>query len=78
MNELEKLLRKISARERQRLLEAIEQILSDNMVRLDVKKLAGKKILRVRIGRFRILFSHDHTGAVVIHAIRLRNEETYR
>jgi mRNA-degrading endonuclease RelE of RelBE toxin-antitoxin system len=78
MREIEKLLRKISAKERASLLGFLEQ-LSAQIKRnsLDIKKLAGSDLYRARKGSFRIIF-HYEKNAPVVDSIRLRNDNTYR
>ena len=78
MKEIEKLLRKISAKERAVVLAFLEQ-LPDKTKHgvLDVKKLAGSDLYRARKGNFRIIF-HYEGNAPVVDSIRLRNDNTYR
>ncbi len=79
MNKIEKLLRKASKKDRQRLLEVIMVLRSGVAIGLKVKKLAGSHFYRVRVGKYRVVFSMDmHNKTVVIEAIRLRNEGTYK
>jgi mRNA interferase RelE/StbE len=43
----------------------------------DVKKLKGRPELRLRIGRYRVIFTEDSTTVLAIY-IGKRGEETYR
>jgi len=74
----EKLLRKITAKERASLLAFLEQLPDKNKHGvLDVKKLAGSDFYRARKGSFRIIF-HYESNVPIIDSIRLRNDNTYR
>ena len=78
MNKIEKLLRKISASDRERLLAVIERLITGNTEGFDIKKLHNSDFYRVRSGRFRIIFHHDEISKeVIIDSIKLRNEKTY-
>ena len=78
MDSLDKLLKKSSPKEKVLILTALEEI-RDPLRRelLDIVKLAGHECYRVRKGRFRIIFHLEH-DRVVIDAVRLRNEKTYK
>lgn len=78
MRDIEKLLRKLSKKERQVLLAVIEALLKKEHGGLSIKKLQGSDLCRVRKGNFRIIFHYDSKGAVVVDSIRLRREDTYR
>ena len=77
MNDIEKLFRKISRKDREALCLVIERILKQEKD-LAIKKLKGGEFYRVRRGNFRIIFHHSSNGDVVIDSIRLRNESTYK
>ena len=78
MNETEKLLRKISRRERDELLAVIDSLdIESERQRLQPIKLKGSDLYRVRVGRFRIIF-HIENGIAITDAVRLRNEKTYK
>jgi len=54
MDRADKLIRKLSEKERVKVIRAIELILVGDIARLDVKKLKGEKnIFRVRVGDLR-------------------------
>ncbi|MCX6735823.1 MAG: hypothetical protein NTZ13_01950 [Candidatus Parcubacteria bacterium] len=77
MKEIEKLLRKISAKERAGLLAFLEQLsVKNEHGNLDVKKLKGSDLFRARKGNFRIIF-HYEEKEITIDSIRLRNDNTY-
>ena len=78
MNETEKLLRRITKREREELLAMIDSLsIQNERMLLQPIKLKGTKLYRVRKGDFRIIFHLESTRAVV-DAVRFRNEKTYK
>lgn len=78
MNKIEKLLRKISKKDRDSLLAVIEEIISGkNISHLKPIKLEGLELYRIRKGNFRIIF-HKENKECVIDSIKLRNENTYK
>ena len=80
MDSIDKLLARIPKKHRLQLLEALE-CLSDPSERevLKPEKLTGsKKLFRVRVGNYRIIFHTDERNCAIIDDIRLRNESTYR
>lgn len=76
MDRLEKLFRKISIKDKNRLDSLVEQLLSGGKG-LNIKKLEKSDFYRCRKGRFRIIF-HYEQGDIIIDSIRLRNESTYK
>ena len=78
MDKIEKLFRKISKPERQRLRLVLELLSKKDFKSLDIKKLKGQDFYRVRKGRFRIIFRINKNKQVKIFAIKIRNEGTYR
>lgn len=78
MREIEKLLRKISKKDRDTLLVLIESLIDKKYKGLVVKKLKGSDFYRIRKGSFRVIFHYSDNGDVVIDSIRLRNENTYK
>lgn len=76
MNDLEKLFRKISGKERDLLNALINQLLSGGGG-LNVKKLENSDFYRCRKGRFRIIF-HYNKSKIVVDSIRMRKEDTYK
>lgn len=77
MDKIEKLLRKISLTDRQQLSEIIEKLINGKKIGLDIKKLKNSDFYRLRSGRFRIIF-HKELKEIIIDAIKLRNENTYK
>lgn len=78
MNKIEKLLRKISKKDRDALLIILEELLvSKNIKHLKPTKLQGLDLYRIRKGNFRIIFHKEH-GEVVVDSIKVRNENTYK
>ena len=76
MEHLEKVLRKLSGKERALVEKALNKLKSGvDSVRM--KKLRGEDCLRIRVGTYRILV-HFENGAVVVDDIRKRNEGTYK
>jgi len=77
MNKLEKLLRKISEKERKLLKEIINKLIIGKVEEMDIKKIKGADFLRLRKGRFRIIF-HYNKNNVIIDSVKIRNENTYK
>ena len=77
MDNIEKLFRKITVKERALLSEISEKLINGETAGLNIKKLSGSDFYRLRKGVFRIIFHHKN-GAPIIDSIRLKNEKTYR
>ncbi|MBU0596712.1 type II toxin-antitoxin system RelE/ParE family toxin [Patescibacteria group bacterium] len=77
MDKIEKLLRKISKKQREFLLGVIKKLLSGKNEGLDIKKLKDTDFYRLRSGRFRIIF-HKENNEIIIDGIKLRDENTYK
>ena len=77
MDKIEKLLRKISRQDRQRLLEATEKLIQGETNGLKIKKITNSDFYRLRLGRFRIIF-HYEKKEVIIDSIKLRDKNMYR
>ena len=78
MGRIDKFLKRLTLEEREGIISCLEDILSGNFERLDVKKLRGQKYFyRVRLGDIRIIFTKQKDGIRVI-AIERRNDNTYR
>ena len=77
MNKIAKLLKRIGEKDRRAALAALEK-LSDGEQResLDIKKIEDTNFLRVRQGKFRIIFHYDK-GSAVVDSIKMRSENTY-
>lgn len=78
MRELEKLLRKISKKDQLALLEEMSFLVLKKPQLLNIKKLQGSDFYRSRKGNFRIIFHYDITQKVIIDAVRLKGEDTYK
>lgn len=79
MDRIEKLLSKISKKDRRRLLYIVEVLVSGNKKGMDIVKIKNSDFFRLRSGRFRIIFHYeDITRDIVIDSIKLRNEKTYK
>lgn len=78
MNKIEKLLNKISKKDREALLLVIETLLTQNNIsRLKPIKLKGLELYRIRKGNFRIIFHKEH-GELIIDSVKVRSEKTYK
>lgn len=78
MNNIEKFLRKLSKKEQEVFMLVFLQLKKDYSKVPHVKPLQGMKgWFRVRVGRYRIIFSVT-AGQVGIQRIRKRDEQTYR
>ena len=77
MTPIEKLFRKISRKEREFIVALVDLLISGKTKTLRIEKLSGGDLYKVRKGHFRLIF-HYENKAVIIDAIRLRNEKTYR
>jgi mRNA-degrading endonuclease RelE of RelBE toxin-antitoxin system len=77
MDKISKLFKKIGEKDRKALLAAMEK-LADSGQRgsLDIKKIEDTDFLRLRQGKFRIIFHYSQKD-VIIDSIRMRNESTY-
>lgn len=77
MDKSEKLLRKLSKEDRDRIKIAIALIHTNNFEMLDFKKLSGSSDLyRVRIGKFRIKFRIHPKYNEILEIVR-RSDNTY-
>ncbi len=74
MDAIEKLLKKISKKNKGNLLRAMLLIQHGEISGI---KLKGVEIYRVRVGNYRILYRIEKK-MVVIDGIRRRNEKTYK
>ena len=77
MNKIEKLLKKISKKDRDALYLVIEEIISgDDITHLKPIRLEGLELYRIRKGNFRIIF-HKEGSVFVIDSIKIRDDTTY-
>lgn len=78
MDKVTKLLKKLSAKERERLEEMLALLLSDNVSSLDIKKLKGvDDVYRVRTGDLRVIFQKQGKEVRILEVSR-RDESTYK
>ncbi len=77
MNKIEKLLRKISKKDREKLLKLLTYILSGGSQKLKIIKSHNPDFFRLRYGNFRIIF-HKQNKEIIIDSIKLRNNKTYK
>jgi mRNA-degrading endonuclease RelE of RelBE toxin-antitoxin system len=77
MDAIKKALKKLSAKERDRVKEILTKLASGKTQGLDIKKLQGRDdIFRVRKGDIRIVY-RKNGGTISILLIERRNEKTY-
>lgn len=74
MNSIEKLLKKISKKDKEKILIFMEEVVKGNIKGI---KLKGINQYRIRVGGFRIKYSIKD-GKQVIDEVRRRDENTYR
>ena len=77
MDKIKKLFKKLSTTDRVALAEALELLAVNNLEGLDIKKLAGGNLWRLRVGNFRIIFKR-HNAENIVYEIRRRDENTYQ
>jgi mRNA interferase RelE/StbE len=80
VDKIEKFLRSLNAKEQEAVLLVMQQLKADPFTVPSVVRLSGMKDwYRVRLGRYRILFTIDpKTREVEIKRIGRRNEKTYK
>lgn len=76
MNDIEKVLRKVSPHNKIILLGILRALKQGETGNFRIEKLSGSDFHKTRKGNFRFIF-HYENGAIVIDAVRLRNEKTY-
>jgi mRNA-degrading endonuclease RelE of RelBE toxin-antitoxin system len=78
MDKVSKSLKKLHAKERERVKAILEQLETGNTTRLDLQKLSGQKdIYRVRKGDLRVIYLQNKKGVFIL-AIERRSEKTYK
>lgn len=78
MDDIEKRIRKMSPSEQEVYRSLLRRIVQNNLANLDVRKLKEVgDIFRVRVGKWRIVFTH-RAGKNEILRLGRRNESTYR
>lgn len=77
MNDIEKLLRRVSPHDKIILLETLHALECGETEKFRIEKLSGNDFYKMRKGNFRFVF-HYENEAIVVDTVRLRNEKTYR
>lgn len=78
MSKIEKQLRDIPLKYRERVFIAIGRLMERDFAVLDRKQLKGyENIFRIRVGNYRIIY-HDDDERIELKAIRRRDEKTYK
>lgn len=78
VDRINKALRRMSAKERARILELLELIRAGRISALDLKKLQGvEHTYRIRKGGFRIIFHMVSRDSIRIIDIERRSDTTY-
>mgnify|MGYP001603984886 FL=1 len=72
MNNIEKLLRKISVHDKTVLLETLRDLKRGDLEKLRLEKISGSESYKLRKGNFRIIF-HYENGKIIIDTVRPRN-----
>lgn len=79
MEKANKILRRLSQKERGTIERLVERIISGDLGGLDIKKLKGlKNLFRVRKGSIRIIFELKYGKDPNIISIERKNETTYK
>ncbi len=78
MDKIDKLLAKLSDKERRKIKETLTKILAGKTSDFDVKKLKNRTdIFRVRIGNLRVIYKEEKEQISIL-AVSRRNENTYK
>lgn len=79
MDRIEKALKKLNHKERQKFKDILVQINDGDFRNLDLKKLKGRTdIYRVRKGNIRVIFYKTKNDSIKILAIERRRSKTYK
>ena len=78
MNEIEKLFRKINKKDSLILRDEIHSLFQKKYERGNIKKLQGSDFYRLRKGKFRIIFHYEGKNEIVIDAVRIKSDDTYK
>ena len=77
MDKVEKQLQKMPLYDRNRVMDVMEQIIHRNFSGLNRKQLTGfRKIFRVRVGNYRIIYFDDGHD-IQFESVGRKNESTY-
>jgi mRNA interferase RelE/StbE len=78
MDRVEKYLRRLEKYERQRVQSVLEQLVCNELEKLDVKKLRGyDDIFRVRVGTTRVIYRKQGDDVRILDVAK-RDERTYK
>jgi len=78
MDKISKALRRLTAKEREKIKETLVKIKTGDFFGLDLKKLNDREdVFRVRKGNLRIIFRADKNKKIFILAVERRNDNTY-
>lgn len=79
VDRIQKILNKISPKEKSELLAIAQDIERENVAQYDIKKLKGfDDIYRIRKGKFRLIYRVESPGRNKVLAIERRNDNTYK
>ena len=79
MDKVTKFFQKLSKQESAKFLEIKKQVLAGNFENLDIKTIKSKPdFFRVRLGRYRLVFSGKKTGNIKLLKIVKRDEQSYK
>ncbi len=79
MDDLEKLLSRMSIKDQTRVLEIMRLLKLGQTNNIKIQKLKNSALFRVRVGRYRVIFTiNQETKTIKIEDVRLRNESTYK
>ena len=74
----EKALDDLPARDRDRVLAAIDRLADDPLTAAGVKRLSGRDDYRLRVGDHRVIYDLDH-GVLTVRVVRIAHRrEAYR
>lgn len=77
MDKIEKLFRKTNSKDRLKIEDIIQQLVSDKVESLDMKKVSSASFYRVRHGKYRIIFKYEE-NRIIIKTVRIKDENTYK
>lgn len=79
MDKVEKFFQKLSEKDQKKFQEIKTQIESGNFAGIDIKNIkSSPNLFRVRLGKYRLVFSGRKKGKVELLKIVKRDDNTYR
>ncbi len=79
MDKVSKFFQKLNKQESAKFLEIKKQVLAGDFENVNIKIIKSKPdLFRVRVGRYRMVFSGRKTGNIELLKIVKRDESTYR